>query len=212
MVRKKEKLPQPDYVAMDISKIHAVSRLLREIVNYPGHAKRTNSPEYSKVHRDLAVVQDLPCLVCGVRNSTLKSKKENPCGARQMETHHHLVEWALANALDLGKFNERIVAHFRLRPHHDPIYNQDFTEDQMLEWVDHHPDNLWVLCDIHHRTPLLGIHEITFPIWGPQDIVKDDFRYIPAPKGKKKLGGIAPMSVTAEKALNFLPPSAKNRK
>jgi hypothetical protein len=30
-------------------------------------------------------------------------------------------------------------------------------------------DNLWVLCDVHHRAKFLGIHEITYPIWCPMD-------------------------------------------
>jgi hypothetical protein len=37
--------------------------------------------------------------------------------------------------------------------------------------VDHSPDNLWVLCDVHHRHKFVGIHAITYPIWGPQDLV-----------------------------------------
>lgn len=195
---------------VDISKIHAVSRLLHEIVNYPGHAARKSSPEYVKIHKELTKKRDLACLACGVKNSILQDPKsrndpaKNPHGAKQMETHHHIVEWALANALDLKKFNERVVKHMRYRPHHDPIYDKDFTRDQMLEWVDHHPDNLWVLCDVHHRGALFGIHEITFPIWGPQDLVRDDFEYIPSKTGRE--------SPTAKKAMAFKPPSASKKK
>lgn len=189
---------------VDISKVHAVSRLLREIVNYPGHVARKSSPQYTAAHKLLVKEKDLPCLACGVRNSTLNDSKQNLHGAKQIETHHHIVEWALANALDLKKFNDRVVAHMRARPHHDPIYDKDFTQTQMLEWVDHHLDNLWVLCDVHHRGGLLGIHEITFPIWGPQDLVRDDFEYIPS-----KSEGPSP---TAKKAMEFLPPSARTTK
>jgi hypothetical protein len=42
-------------------------------------------------------------------------------------------------------------------------------------WVDHSEDNLWVLCDVHHRAKFFGIHEITFPIWGPMDLLRPDF-------------------------------------
>lgn len=192
---------------VDISKVHAVSRLLHEVVNYPGHAARKSSPEYTKVHKELTKEKDLPCLACGVKNSILQDTKTrndpalNPHGATQMETHHHIVEWALANAIDLKKFNQRIVQHMRARPHHDPIYDKDFTPTQMLEWIDHHPDNLWVLCDVHHRGSFFGVHEITFPIWGPQDLVQDNFDYIPS-----KTGGVSP---TAKKAMEFVPPSAR---
>jgi hypothetical protein len=189
---------------VDISKVHSVSRLLHEIVNYPGHSARANSPEYTKIHKKLVHEQHLPCLVCGVTDLTLADPKRNPAGAKQLETHHHIVEWALANALDLEKFNQRVVAHLRARPHHDPLYDEDFTQDQMEEWVDHHPDNLWVLCDVHHRHAMLGVHEMTFPIWGPQDLVREDFEYIPATDGG--------MSETAKQALDHAPPSAKKHR
>lgn len=179
---------QPDAT---IGKIHAVSRLLQEIVNYPAHVARTNSPEYTAIHKKLVHELDLPCLACGVKKSTLQDKTQNKFGAKQLETHHHVVEWALANALDVKKFNERVVAHMRSRPHHDPMYDQDFTQDQMLKWVDHHPDNLWVLCDVHHRAKLYGIHSITDPIWGPQDLIREDFKYIPG-EGKKMIDKAPP--------------------
>jgi hypothetical protein len=40
--------------------------------------------------------------------------------------------------------------------------------------VDHGFDNLWVLCDVHHRHKFVGIHAITYPIWRPQDVVNAD--------------------------------------
>jgi len=180
---------------VDIGKIHVVSRMLKEIVNYPGHVARTNSPAYTAMHHKLVDLLDLPCLVCGVRKSTLGTPAANPFHATQLETHHHIVEWALANALDLAKFNDRIVRHLRARPTHDPIYDQDFTQEQMLEWVDHHPDNLWVLCNVHHRAQYYGIHSITDPIWGPQDLIRGDFNYIPG-DGVRMINMAPPSSET----------------
>ena len=55
------------------------------------------------------------CLICGVANETLTQpvRRENlslnSYGAMQLETHHHVIEWALANAIDPDKFNERIL-------------------------------------------------------------------------------------------------------
>jgi hypothetical protein len=187
--------------SQELTRAHSVSRLLHEIVNYPSHVARTNSPAYTKIHEEMVDKKDLPCLACGVRKSKLNDPKANPHGAKQLETHHHIIEWALAHAMDIEKFNDRIVRHMRSRPHHDPIYDKDFTEAQMYEWVDHHPDNLWVLCDVHHRHTFFGIHEITMPAWGPQDLVRDDFEYIPA-------DGDGP-SPSAKKALAFRPPSAR---
>jgi hypothetical protein len=164
--------------------MHEVHRLLPERAFYPAHAVRTESKQYAAIHKEMVDTEDRPCLVCGVRKSVLTDPKKkndpalNPYGAKQMETHHHLIEWALANAIDPKKFNERVRPHFASRPQHDPedaVYQQDMNADQIKDWVDHSRDNLWVLCDVHHRAPYLGIHAITYPIWGPMDLLKDDF-------------------------------------
>ncbi len=156
--------------------IHENPRTLKELAFYPAHDKRLETPEYKKAHDHLTKALDLPCLVCGVRNSTLKDKAQNPYGARQMETHHHLVEWSLANAIDPGKFNRIVLPHLKARHPHNPLYaKKALTAEDIAGWVDHSEDNLWVLCDVHHRAPYLGIHEITYPIWCPMDLLLDDF-------------------------------------
>ena len=160
---------------------HEVERALHEEVFYPEHMPRKESPEYAKVHELLAIKQDRPCLICGVRNSTLHVPEQNKHGAKQMETHHHIIEWALQNAIDLDKFNEHVWPHLQAR--HPGKYPEPFTQQQMLDFIDHSEDNLWVLCDVHHRHSLVGIHSITGPIWGAQNLIKDDFTYIPE-KGK----------------------------
>lgn len=151
---------------------HAVERMLHEVAFYPPHDVRRESPQYKVSHDHMVRKLDLPCLVCGVRQSTLKDPKQNPFGAVQMETHHHIIEWALANAIDPDKFNRHVLPGL-LRRHPDkyaPMKN-GMTKQQILDWVDHDEDNLWVLCDVHHRHKFVGIHAITFPIWGPQDLV-----------------------------------------
>lgn len=161
-----------------LSKTHLVERTLKEEVFYPPHSPRTESPEYAKVHKHLTEELDLPCIVCGVKNSTLNTP-ENRYGSKQIETHHHIIEWALQNAIDLTKFNQRIIAFHRAKNPQDPKYDHDFTEEEMLNWIDHDIDNLWVLCDVHHRHSLVGIHSVTFPIWSPQDLIKESFEYTP---------------------------------
>jgi hypothetical protein len=166
-----------------LAKAHEVERTLKEAIFYPAHDHRTESPGYAKAHHHLAIELDLPCLVCGVRNSTLKDPTVNKVGARDMETHHHIVEWALQNAIDLDKFNGRIWPALRAR--HAGKYDLPFTQQSMLDFIDHSEDNLWVLCDVHHRHSLVGIHAVTFPIWSAQDLVKDDFDYIQGPADGK---------------------------
>jgi len=155
--------------------INKKQRMLEEIAFYPKHAKRTETPAYKRVHKDMVVTRDLPCLVCGVQNSTLKDPKKNTYGAKQMETHHHVVEWALANAIDVGKFNRILRPNLAHKHPNNPDYQKVMTRKQILDWVDHSSDNLWVLCDVHHRAKFFGIHEITYPIWCPMDMLEANF-------------------------------------
>jgi hypothetical protein len=154
---------------------HIQDHTIHELQFYPVHDKRRETKEYKAVHERLTKTLDLPCLVCGVRNSTLKSEAENPFNAKQMETHHHVLEWALQNAIDVDKFNKILLPHLAHRHPKKEQYQKPFTEDQLRAWVDHDEDNLWVLCDVHHRAKFLGIHEITYPIWSPFNLLRPDF-------------------------------------
>jgi hypothetical protein len=154
---------------------HAVAENLRQVAFYPAHDKRAESPAYHKAHDNMVVKKDLPCLVCGVRHSTLGDKKKNPYAAKQLETHHHVIEWALANAIDPQKFNENIRPSLAHKHPQNPVYKKAMSEKQIRDWVDHSEDNLWVLCDVHHRAKLIGIHAITYPIWCPQDLLRPNF-------------------------------------
>jgi hypothetical protein len=95
--------------------IHENRRQLDERAFYPAHDARKESAEYAKVHKKLCITLNLPCLVCGVTYSILnnaaanKDPKQNPYGANAMETHHHIIEWALANAIDKDHFNKSIL-------------------------------------------------------------------------------------------------------
>ena len=167
---------------------HVVERMLDEQAFYPAHDKRTESPAYATVHHQMTVADDKHCIVCGVQHSTLSDPAMNPFGAIQLETHHRTIEWALANAIDPVKFNAHIrpgllhaaearkaapgyAATPTVYRDFDGLYAADMSADDIHAWIDHGADNLWVLCDIHHRHKFVGIHAITFPIWGPQDVV-----------------------------------------
>lgn len=163
--------------------IHGRPAVLYDPMFYPAHDERTESAEYKKVHDDLTKTKDLPCLVCGVRNSILKSAsrkadpEENPYGATQMETHHHIIEWALANAIDPDRFNKALLPNLRAKHADNETYKREaFTAEDIKDWVDHSPDNLWVLCDVHHRHKWVGIHHISYPMWAPQDLLKPAFQ------------------------------------
>lgn len=164
----------------DQLKLHMVHRTLQETAFYPEHDLRKESPEYAKVHHKLVQEENRGCIVCGVTYAILKDDTKradpqlNPYGAKQMETHHRIVEWALANAVDPDKFSKRILSHLRER-YPKRYLKATMTAEEVRQWVDHGEDNLWVLCDVHHRGKDFGIHSISNPIWGPQDILRDDF-------------------------------------
>src|SRR6516164_10906115 len=98
-------------VQSKITAIHLNKRLLKEMAFYPAHDKRRETPAYSAIHKKLTIQMDLPCLICGVKHSTLDDPKQNRYGAKAMETHHHVIEWSLANAIDTDKFNEILLPH-----------------------------------------------------------------------------------------------------
>lgn len=152
-----------------------LNRTLIEDVNYPPHPPRKPSPRYLKSHHQMIVVEDRPCLVCGVRNSTLKDPKQNPYGATAIETHHHYIEDSLANAVDPAKFNAKLLPTLLKRTGDTAKYGHPFTEDEMHDWIHGDTQNLWPLCSAHHRGLKIGVHSITGPIWGVQDLLIDGY-------------------------------------
>ncbi len=116
---------------------------------YPAHDPRAEPPEYRCVHARLVVKENRPCAICGVTNAAIaRGRVKNPWRASQIETHHAVIEWALMDAVDLRRFNALVV---RPRRGLARVCARSFTRAQMRAWIDHHEDNLLVLCDVHHR-------------------------------------------------------------
>ena len=126
-------------------KPHIVRRSLEEIIAYPPHDKRSSSPEYKRVHHHLIYNLDEACWICGIRHSE----------GGHMETHHSQLEWALEGyadpALVLADFPEMGAA----------------DDEHLRAWLDSE-GNMTVLCALHHRGALRGIHMITYPAWVAQ--------------------------------------------
>jgi hypothetical protein len=140
---------------------HEQSRRLMETISYPEHDPRSASAEYRKVHNHLIDELDEPCWICGVRKSTLNGP-ENTRGSTQLETHHYHVEWALANAVDPAK----LIKDFPELGSADSAH--------LRQWLDSEGQML-ILCDVCHRHPLYGIHQITYPAWVAQRWLLDDW-------------------------------------
>lgn len=159
-----------------IIKAHGKFLEFKEADFYPEHDKRKSSREYREAHNKLVVEENRPCLICGVTNKLLsddakkQDKKLNPFFAKQIETHHHVIEWSLANAIDIDKFNSTIRINLMNKHKNNPLYQKEMTQQEMLDWVDHSADNLWTLCDVHHRHTYFGIHHVTYPNWVPQNL------------------------------------------
>ena len=165
-------------------------RSLAEDVFYPPHPPRTASALYTKTHHELTIVADLPCVVCGVRNSTLTTN--NPDSAKALETHHDLIEWAGANEIDWDKlaadhpslpnlvalakaYHAHVTANGSFDGTLDPAIVTSFVDsDEQME----------VLCDVHHRGPNRGKHMITGPVWELQRYQRGDWDFL----GKGKVG------------------------
>jgi len=156
-------------------------RTLHETALYPPHPPRRPTALYNKSHHKLVVELDRPCLVCGVRNSDLQDPKRrndpkiNPWGAKQNESHHRLVEDSLANAIDIAKFNKHIRPGLLKHTSNEAKYGHDFTQEEMVAFIHGDEDNLWILCDVHHRHPAVGIHSITYSVWSVQHLLVDGY-------------------------------------
>ena len=124
---------------------HNLHRTLDEIIAYPSHDPRRASALYKKVHHHLVYELDEPCWICGVRQSGLPE-------GQHMETHHAVLEWALAGAAD----PKLILADFpKMGVADDP---------HLRQWLDSE-GNMLVLCAKCHRGARRGIHMITYPAW-----------------------------------------------
>lgn len=129
---------------------HEEERTIHEFIEYPDHAKRTESSEFRSNKRRLVKQLDVPCWICG---------------SKELREVHHLHEWSLFDALDPEKILDTLHAI-------DPYGYTHAAGDKPIE----SPDdirNLVVLCEGCHRGVNQGVHDLTMPIWLAQRAVKD---------------------------------------
>jgi hypothetical protein len=138
-----------------LSRVHATVEGMATVEMTPPHPPREETPEYAKAHHHLTITLDEPCAMCGVRNSTLHDPKQNPFGAKALETHHYPIERSLMDACDPKKVG---------------VVFPQVTDRASLEAFVDSEHNLMVLCDVHHRHPLHGIHHLA-----PQDFFVQPF-------------------------------------
>lgn len=164
------------------TKPHSVQSTLHEIIDYPPHDLRTVDPIFDTIRHQRIVVNNEPCFICGITNSIIKSDRNpDPKRYQQMELHHCLVEWALANAIDSDKWKSKVLPLLQsksgllLTPSTTAPTQIDPTFEDIVDWVHHGDENLLVLCNVHHRSSLTGIHKVSYPAWISQLYLKDEY-------------------------------------
>jgi len=150
---------------------HEINKKMVEDYFVPGHEPRNQSDIYRRSHDALIKYGDTPCFICGVKKSTLNDPAQNLHGSKQMELHHWIIEWSLANCTDFGKLKS-VHPDF---PDWDKVnVNDPTTFKYFVDSV----YNAMILCDVHHRATYRGIHAIEYPIWLMQKFVKQEFKLI----------------------------------
>jgi hypothetical protein len=133
-------------------------RTLHELAFYPEHGPRGSDPHYAIFHaarHHLIDVLKVGCWIGGATKDQIAAglAPDHPChGAKQLEAHHHIAEWAGLSEIDWRKVAKDFP---QLGIHSD----EDFLRAAESE------GGLLILCDRHHRGPYHGIHTITQPVW-----------------------------------------------
>jgi hypothetical protein len=137
---------------------HGETRSLHELGFYPPHGPRAKDVHYrifNAARRHLIDTLGVGCWIGGATKTQLAAGFTGPhlCrGARQLEAHHHIAEFAGLNQVDWAK----VAADFPVLGIHD--------DDTFLAAAEA-DGGLLILCDKHHRAPYHGIHSITEPVW-----------------------------------------------
>lgn len=146
--------------------VHETFEQVATVELSPPHPPREDTPQYEKTHKLLVFEKDTPCKVCKVRHSDLMDPLRagdpavNRDGAKALETHHYPVERSLIDAVDWRKVHNDFPA----------VYDQASLE----MWVDS-PENMLVLCDVHHRNPEKGIHHLLTQDFAVQPYLLDGY-------------------------------------
>ena len=137
---------------------HIERRTLHEVVAYPPHTPREEDPHYAVFRHAQHHLIHVLGVGCWIGGATLAQIQEglpegHRChGAKQLEAHHAIAEFAGLNEIDWQK----VAGDF---PQAELHSNEDFLAYAESE------GGLMILCDVHHRHPGKGIHTVTYPAW-----------------------------------------------
>ena len=138
-------------------KEHIITKTLHEVVVTPDHAQRSESEEFRRTKERLKADGHYWCWACGATDN--------------LQVHHFGIEWSLANIADWDKVKAFCEEW-------DPYGYGRLLRNQPMSSPDD-VRNMLVLCQEHHTGvdhadggSGTGIHELTFPIWLVQKLVK----------------------------------------
>lgn len=133
----------------ELSHVHLTAIAPATVELSPPHAPRIETPAFRKSRTFLIEVKGQGCEICGVTQATLADPTKNPFGAMHLEAHHFPIEYSMQDSVD------------PLLVHGD--FPEVIDRETLAAFVDS-PRNLKIYCDVHHRSPLHGIHHLV-----PQD-------------------------------------------
>lgn len=121
---------------------HSVTEHVTLVQTYPAHEPRATDVHYSVFTATRRRLERLGALTCWIGNADCDT-------THPMELHHAMVEFSLANIVDVRHFRE-LYPEFHIE-----------SDEAFLRWVEGE-GNLLCLCRSHHRGHI-GIHSITYP-------------------------------------------------
>lgn len=141
---------------------HVITRRLIETVNDPAHAERTESPEFRASKARLRQDGHMRCWVCGTTEA--------------IQIHHYGAEWMFAPVVDFAKLKafllEWDVYGYSRLLQHQPLTSVDDVRNCMALCREHH-------CSGSADGAANGVHNITFPAWVSQKIVRAGDETVP---------------------------------
>lgn len=147
---------------------HSEKRTLEFTVSFPEHEPRTASRLFHQTRHHLIDVLGVGCWIGGATKADLADglPEGHRCyGAKQLEAHHDLAEWADWNGLDWRK----VAVDFpQLHIHDDASFRAAAESDT----------GIMVLCDKHHRAKGHGIHMVDYPSWRPDRWAREGMEFL----------------------------------
>lgn len=137
------------------------------VVHYVDHPERKETPLYRRTRHHLIHVLKLRCYICG---DWSESKKPST----SLESHHFFCEYAEMFDMDFAKFANS--AQTLYNPQTGEHLGSAFDWNEVIKdpslFVDS-PQNMMVLCHVHHVDRTFGIHFCPYPLWVRQKTAKD---------------------------------------